>query len=153
MRLVYSFSLSLLLLSTSFAAADFVPDRVRPHQAADLEIIKGTFNFEGVQGARLSLNAEDGKGEPVSMTLTIDGTEPVTLPITKIEKDGCGTQIEASLPQPDNSYAVKLYDHTTAECRMYFPYPWEVTVTHVGFAGIPSVLEAGGKPENIFLTL
>jgi len=125
-------SLLTLIVASGAALADFRPGRVRGGIVSEMHTVVADGIFEKQKGAQVEMNYEDGKFEPVSITLKIEGAKPMIFPITKLAPSNCGKKIvanDASLHR-FQGLRLELVDYTDAKCRMAVGNKWHLTLIH-----------------------
>lgn len=147
-------TLTMLCLSIFFGAtgsvfADYIPGRVRPYQAAELQVAEGTGRFENIKTVEVLLNDEDGAAGTVSMTIRIEGSYEITMPIVSAKRVGFGNQyIARTENRPDDMHEAVLQEEFGGPHQR----KWELSLEATDFAGRTHTLRAVGTPEFLIRT-
>ncbi|MGZ3710129.1 MAG: hypothetical protein ACXVBE_00155 [Bdellovibrionota bacterium] len=147
----------LLMLVPVMASADFVAGRVRTEGTAQMEVLSASGIYKNASQVIMNAKVEDGKGL-VGYSLTVDGkTMRFTVTSDGRKNSGCGNKIEAvalTTMESALSSLIHVTDYSQALCERTFVHKWEVTLqTHNLATGEVSVLELGGNPEYMALSL
>jgi hypothetical protein len=147
-------ALVLAVATISSAYADFLPGRVRPGYKADMKTVAATGIYQGIEGAFVTLNYEDGKAEPVSISVSLPNTKKkTTLPVHNIKKSECGDHYVAYYATQNlvQTY-FELTSYVTAKCERAIPNTFELSVK-TSQPGSKSELDVAGNAEVIYVTM
>lgn len=143
-----------LALTAGSAFADFRPGRVRAGVVSDMRTVEANGIYDRETSARLEMNYEDGKAQPVSLTLKVEGQAPIIVPIVKAAKSSCGDTYVASVqPNHFSSFSIELVDYSNIQCRLFVANKWHVTVLHSDEDMQKSKWKLEGQPEYLAVTL
>lgn len=144
-----------IALTAGSAFADFRPGRVRAGAYSEMRTTEASGIYERETGARLEMNYEDGKSDPVSLTLKMEGKQPETFEIQSIQRGFCGDQLLAvSAPSIFmRGTTVKLTDYSNIRCRIAVRNAWHLDVSTFDEDHLKSEWKLEGQPEYLAVTL
>lgn len=132
------------------AFADFIPGRVRPGYRAPMTATQATGSFHGVERGIVTLDFEDGKAQPVSITIALPGQKTTaSFRVSRVQPSACGDRYLAD-QAGETSARVELVDYSRATCEIAMPSLWRVKLQVIG---TDSALELRGNPEAVYVTL